>query len=71
MFTSYDLIKYVDGSDIWNVEIFDLHNMVQKLALILQSPSTNKFTYYTNSYFTLSWSYMFWLVGILRGLTTK
>jgi len=52
------------------MEIFNLHNMVQKLALILQSPSTNKCTY-TNTHFTLSCSYMFWLVSIFRGLATK
>jgi len=37
----------------------------------LQSLSTNKSTYYTNMYFTLSGCYMFRLVSIVRELTTK
>ena len=38
---------------------------------ILQSPSTNKCTYYTDIYFTLSGCCMFRLVAIFRQLTTK
>jgi hypothetical protein len=36
-----------------------------------QSLSTNKCTYYTNTYFSLSGSYRFWLVAVLKELTTE
>jgi hypothetical protein len=70
----YTISEFTGVSDENDIKISNFTFVLFFLSVhceLLQSLSTNQCTYYTNTYFTLSGSYMFQLVANLRDFTTK